>query len=149
MTDFSTTNPARLTSYGRGMSRASGATDGRAPVRPAVLGPLPSGVHAERWVNQEQELPAADVVVCHGGSGTLYGALAAGVPVVAVPVFADRFENGRRVTAAGAGLVVKVDGGGSRVCVVDERGAGDRRHHVRRPVRLRSARRSARPITPT
>lgn len=41
---------------------------------------------------------------------------------MAVPVFADQFENGRRVAAAGAGLVVEVDGG-SRVRVVDERDA--------------------------
>ncbi len=87
---------------------------------PAVLGPLPAGLHAERWVDQEQVLPAADVVVCHGGSGTVYGAVAAGVRVVVVPVFADQFENGRRVAAAGAGVVVEVDGG-SRARVVDER----------------------------
>lgn len=89
---------------------------------PAVLDPLPAGVHAERWVDQEQVLPSADVVVCHGGSGTVYAALAAGVPVVVVPVFADQFENGRRVAAAGAGVVVEVDGG-SRARVVDERDA--------------------------
>jgi UDP:flavonoid glycosyltransferase YjiC (YdhE family) len=89
---------------------------------PAVLNPLPAGVHAECWVDQEQVLPAADLVVCHGGSGTVYGALAAGVPVVVAPVFADQFENGRRVAAAGAGLVVEADGD-SRARVVDERDA--------------------------
>ncbi len=87
---------------------------------PTVLDPLPAGVHAERWVDQVQVLPAADLVVCHGGSGTVYGALASGVPVVVVPVFADQFENGRRIAAAGAGLVVEADGG-SRTCVVDDR----------------------------
>jgi UDP:flavonoid glycosyltransferase YjiC (YdhE family) len=89
---------------------------------PRLLDPLPAGVHAERWVDQERVLPAADVVVCHGGSGTVYGALAAGVPVVVVPVFADQFENGRRIAAAGAGMVVEVDGG-SRARPVDERDA--------------------------
>jgi UDP:flavonoid glycosyltransferase YjiC (YdhE family) len=52
-------------------------------------------------------LEQADLVLCHGGSGTVYGALAAGIPVVVVPVFADQFENGRRVAATGAGLVVE------------------------------------------
>lgn len=89
---------------------------------PAVLDPLPPGVHAEQWLDQAHVLPAADLVVCHGGSGTVYGALAAGVPVVVVPVFADQFENGRRVAATGAGLVVEADGG-SRARVVDERDA--------------------------
>ncbi len=86
---------------------------------PSALDPLPAGVHAEGWVDQERVLPSADVVVCHGGSGTGYAALAAGVPVVVVPVFADQFENGRRLADAGAGLVVEV-AGGSRARVVDE-----------------------------
>jgi UDP:flavonoid glycosyltransferase YjiC (YdhE family) len=89
---------------------------------PALLNPLPASVHVERWVDQERVLPAADVVVCHGGSGTVYGALAAGAPVVVVPVFADQFDNGRRIAAAGAGMTVGVDGG-SRARVVDERDA--------------------------
>jgi UDP:flavonoid glycosyltransferase YjiC (YdhE family) len=44
--------------------------------------------------------------VCHGGSGTTYGALAAGLPVVVVPLFADQSANARAVAGAGAGLVV-------------------------------------------
>jgi UDP:flavonoid glycosyltransferase YjiC (YdhE family) len=71
---------------------------------PAALGPAPAHVHVERWVDQADVLAGADLVVSHGGSGTTYGALAAGVPVVAVPMFADQFENARRVTAAGAGV---------------------------------------------
>ena len=39
----------------------------------------------------------------------MFGALASGVPLVVVPVFADQFENGRRVVASGAGLVVETD----------------------------------------
>jgi UDP:flavonoid glycosyltransferase YjiC (YdhE family) len=89
---------------------------------PRLLDPLPASVHAERWVDQGRVLPAADVVVCHGGSGTVYGALAAGVPLVVVPVFADQFENGRRVAATGGGIVVEVDGG-SRARVIDEQDA--------------------------
>ncbi len=89
---------------------------------PAALDPLPASVHAEPWVDQEQVLAAADIVVCHGGSGTVYGALAAGVPLVVVPVFADQFENGRRVMDTGAGVVVEIDAG-SRSRVVDERDA--------------------------
>ena len=87
-----------------------------------ALDSLPAGVHAEPWVDQEQVLAAADLVVCHGGSGTVYGALAAGVPLVIVPVFADQFENGRRVMDTGAGVVVEIDAG-SRSRVVDERDA--------------------------
>ena len=77
---------------------------------PADLGPLPPHVRVERWVEQTEVLGDVDAVVCHGGSGTLFGAIGAGVPVVVVPLFADQFENGRRVARAGAGLVVERPG---------------------------------------
>jgi hypothetical protein len=73
---------------------------------PARLGPVPAHVHVERWVDQEVVLRTAALVVCHGGSGTVLGALEAAVPLVVIPSFADQFENGRRVTSAGAGRVV-------------------------------------------
>ena len=73
------------------------------------LGVPPANTHVESWVNQERVLPEAALVVCHGGSGTLFGALARGVPVVSVPVFADQFANARRVAEFGAGVVVEVN----------------------------------------
>ncbi|MGZ8735003.1 MAG: glycosyltransferase, partial [Acidimicrobiia bacterium] len=73
------------------------------------LGPIPANVHVETWVDQRDVLGHADLVVCHGGSGTSFGALAAGVPVVVVPLFADQFENGRRIADSGAGLVVAAE----------------------------------------
>ncbi len=63
-------------------------------------------VRVEPWVPQADVLPRARVVVCHGGSGTTMGALAAGVPLVVTPLFADQPQNGGRVAAVGAGLVV-------------------------------------------
>ena len=70
------------------------------------LGPLPGNVHAEQWVAQADVLAHASLVLCHGGSGTTFGALAAGVPLVICPLFADQSANGRLVAAAGAGRVV-------------------------------------------
>jgi Erythromycin biosynthesis protein CIII-like, C-terminal domain/Erythromycin biosynthesis protein CIII-like, N-terminal domain len=70
------------------------------------LGRLPGNVHVETWVDQADVIHEADVVVCHGGSGTTFGALAAGVPVVIVPLFADQFANGAKVAEAGAGIAV-------------------------------------------
>jgi hypothetical protein len=49
------------------------------------LGLLPSNIHVERWVNQADAVFEAGVVLCHGGSGTAFGALAAAVPLVMVP----------------------------------------------------------------
>jgi hypothetical protein len=40
------------------------------------LGPVPANTHVERWVEQSQILAVADLVVCHGGSGTVLGAVA-------------------------------------------------------------------------
>jgi UDP:flavonoid glycosyltransferase YjiC (YdhE family) len=75
-------------------------------VESRTLGPVPANVHLEAWVPQEQVLSQAALVVCHGGSGTTFGALAAGVPIVFLPLFADQPANATRVTAAGAGLIV-------------------------------------------
>ena len=74
-----------------------------------ALGPAPANVHLERWVPQAEVFGQASVVVCHGGSGTTLGALAAGLPLVIVPLFADQPENARRVDAVGAGIAVPPD----------------------------------------
>jgi hypothetical protein len=73
----------------------------------SILGPVPPNVHLEPWINQARVLDHADLVVCHGGSGTTLAALAAGVPLVIVPLFADQFENARRIGATRAGRVVE------------------------------------------
>ncbi|MGD0440774.1 MAG: glycosyltransferase [Acidimicrobiales bacterium] len=86
---------------------------------PALLGSPPPNVHVERWVDQSDVLAQADLVVCHGGSGTVCGALAAGVPMVMVPRFADQFENARRVAQARAGLTVEPRTG-SQPCIDEE-----------------------------
>jgi MGT family glycosyltransferase len=66
------------------------------------LGEVPANVHIERFVPQDEVLPHAQAVLCHGGSGTVLGAVAAGVPLVVVPMFADQPYNAERVAAAGA-----------------------------------------------
>jgi UDP:flavonoid glycosyltransferase YjiC (YdhE family) len=73
----------------------------------SVLGSLPSRVHVEAWVDQADVLGVADLVLCHGGSGTVFGAMAAGVPVVSGPMFADQYENGRRLERVGAGVTLE------------------------------------------
>jgi UDP:flavonoid glycosyltransferase YjiC (YdhE family) len=71
---------------------------------PGRLGPIPANVRVERWVAQDDVLAAARLVVCHGGSGTVFGALGAGVPLVVCPLFADQGANAELVRSAGAGL---------------------------------------------
>ena len=74
---------------------------------PSQLGEVPGHVHVEAWVDQADVLGEARLVLCHGGSGTTYGALAAGLPLVVVPVFADQFANASAAARAGAALQVR------------------------------------------
>lgn len=67
-------------------------------------------VHVEKWVPQADVLGHAAAVVGHGGSGTTLGALAAGVPLVVVPLFADQPWNAARTAVVGAGVVAPMDG---------------------------------------
>lgn len=76
----------------------------------AQLGTAPDNVRIERWVDHVEVMAEAALVVCHGGAGTTLGALAAGVPMVVFPLFADQADNGRRVVAAGAGVAVDARG---------------------------------------
>jgi MGT family glycosyltransferase len=80
-------------------------TIGRA-LDPACLGEIPANTHVEPWIPQHDVLDHATVVACHGGSGTVFGALAAGVPLVICPLFADQSANGRVIESAHAGRVV-------------------------------------------
>jgi UDP:flavonoid glycosyltransferase YjiC (YdhE family) len=73
---------------------------------PAAFAGLPPNVHVEKWVPQKDVLARAALLVCHGGTGTMLGGLAAGVPMVVVPQFADQPDNAERIAATGAGLTI-------------------------------------------
>lgn len=68
---------------------------------PAELGPQPPHVRIERFVPQDEALRESDLVVSHGGSGGLMGALAHGLPSVLLPLGADQPHNARRATELG------------------------------------------------
>jgi UDP:flavonoid glycosyltransferase YjiC (YdhE family) len=74
---------------------------------PDDLGPVPGNVHVERWIPQAQITPHAAAIVCHGGSGTVRGALADAVPVVVHPLFADQPDNASRIHEYGAGIALR------------------------------------------
>jgi UDP:flavonoid glycosyltransferase YjiC (YdhE family) len=74
------------------------------------LGDVPSNVHVERWVDEPSILGHAHAVVGHGGTGTTLSALAAGCPLVGVPLFGDQPMNVACVAAAHAGVVAPLDG---------------------------------------
>jgi UDP:flavonoid glycosyltransferase YjiC (YdhE family) len=70
------------------------------------LGPVPANVTVEAYVPQAQVLERADLVVCHGGSGTMLASLGAGVPIVAMPQGADQFINAPWWARSGAVTVL-------------------------------------------
>jgi hypothetical protein len=73
---------------------------------PAELSAIPANATVERFVPQDEILPRTSLIVTHAGSGSMLGALAHGIPILAVPHAADQFENAAAVDAAGAGRVV-------------------------------------------
>jgi UDP:flavonoid glycosyltransferase YjiC (YdhE family) len=76
---------------------------------PAALGPQPDRVHAARFIPQSLLLPRCAAVISHGGSGTVLGTLAAGVPQLCLPQGADQFLNAAAVARSGAGLQLVPD----------------------------------------
>jgi UDP:flavonoid glycosyltransferase YjiC (YdhE family) len=74
--------------------------------RPENLGAQPPHVHIEQYLPLTQLLPHCDLVVCHGGWGTVIGALSHGIPVACVPISADGFINAERCEAAGVGRTI-------------------------------------------
>ncbi|MGH2984635.1 MAG: glycosyltransferase [Solirubrobacterales bacterium] len=72
--------------------------------RPEVPVEVPANATMVPWMRYSQAFPAADVVVSHGGHGTVAGALAAGTPLLVWPAVGDQGENGARVAWSGAGL---------------------------------------------
>ncbi|GAA1752453.1 glycosyltransferase [Agromyces humatus] len=79
----------------------------RAPANVAVVASAP-----HRLV-----LPRADLVVTHGGHGTVIKTLAAGVPLVVLHHGRDQADNAVRVTARGAGIAVRRTAPASRIAM--------------------------------
>jgi len=68
------------------------------------LGTVPQNARVERWIPHSDLIPRLDAIVTTGGTGTVLAALAAGVPLVIVPMAWDQPENAWRVAEAGAGI---------------------------------------------
>jgi UDP:flavonoid glycosyltransferase YjiC (YdhE family) len=73
---------------------------------PAELGPQPAKVRIERYLPQADVLPRCRAVVSHGGSGSILGALAHGLPSVLLPMGADQPQNAARCEELGVARVL-------------------------------------------
>ena len=82
-------------------------------LRSRPLARVPSNVHVVESVPHGAVLPHVDLVITHGGHGTVIRALAGGVPVMVVPISRDQPDNAARVRAPpgrGQGLEAIVTG---------------------------------------
>ena len=77
-----------------------------AEIDPAELGPLPPHIRVERFVPQAEILGRCSAVVSHGGSGSVLGALAHGLPQVLIPMGADQPLNAARCEQLGLARVL-------------------------------------------
>ncbi len=83
--------------------RVLATTNRHRPERPIEV---PANARLVDWLLYSQAMPAADVVICHGGHGTVARALAAGKPLLICPSVGDMGENAARVAWSGTGLSV-------------------------------------------
>ena len=110
---------------------------------PVPMPAAPANASVVDWMSYSQAMPLADLVITHGGHGTVCRALGAGAPLLCCPAVGDMAENAARVQWAGAGLMVPWRLTGPRaIRTVVRRMLGDER--FRGSARLRSLERESR-----
>ena len=80
--------------------RVVATTNRVVPQRPIEV---PSNAILVDWLSYSQLMPAASLVISHGGHGTVARALGAGTPVLICPIIGDMSETAMRVAWAGSG----------------------------------------------
>jgi UDP:flavonoid glycosyltransferase YjiC (YdhE family) len=81
--------------------RVVATTNRVTPQRPIEV---PANAKLVEWLSYSQLMPAASLVISHGGHGTVARALGAGTPILICPIIGDMSETAMRVDWAGAGL---------------------------------------------
>lgn len=76
---------------------------------PDSFGPQPAHVHIESYIPQSLLLPHCDLVINHGGSGTVMDALSHGLPMVIIPIGADQPVNARNCARMEVARVIEPD----------------------------------------
>jgi len=81
--------------------RVVATTNRVVPQRPIEI---PANAVLVDWLSYSQLMPAASLVISHGGHGTVARALGAGTPVLISPIIGDMSETAMRVAWARVGL---------------------------------------------
>lgn len=92
--------------------RAFGKTDmsvilNTGKIKPELLGRIPSNIYAYPFVPQIEVLEHADIFVTHCGMNSVNEAMAAGVPMVAMPFINDQTANGKEIVKLGIGKRIR------------------------------------------
>jgi UDP:flavonoid glycosyltransferase YjiC (YdhE family) len=120
---------AALAGLARSPVRVIATYNGREPDPPVAV---PANAVLVPWLSYARSMPAADVVVTHGGHGTLVRALSCGCAVVVCPAGGDMAENAARADWAGFGVRVPRRLLGPRsLRLAVERALGDARMRAR------------------
>jgi UDP:flavonoid glycosyltransferase YjiC (YdhE family) len=90
-----------LAALAREPVRVVASTNRVVPQRPIEV---PRNAVLVDWLSYSQLMPAASLVISHGGHGTVCRALGAGAPLLISPMIGDMSETAMRVAWAGAGL---------------------------------------------
>ena len=64
----------------------------------------PANFFVEEYGPGLKLMAVSDLVVCHGGNGTIYQALSRGVPIIGIPTMHDQWFNMERVEDLGVGV---------------------------------------------
>jgi MGT family glycosyltransferase len=86
---------------------------------------VPHNVHVAEAVPHGAVFPHVDLVINHGGHGTVIRALTAGVPVMVVPISRDQPDNAARVVHHGVGLKASKRGGPEQFATAIRRALAD------------------------
>lgn len=65
---------------------------------------VPENVLLRNYVPQPELLKKVDIVITHGGNGTMNEALSCGIPLIVIPQMMDQFDNAQKALEFGAGL---------------------------------------------
>ena len=68
------------------------------------LSDIPDNFYVTEYAPGSKIMEKSDMVVCHGGNGTIYQAMASGVPIIGIPTMHDQEFNLDRVEALGIGI---------------------------------------------
>ena len=87
---------------------------------------VPANVHVVEAAPHGAVLPHVDLAISHGGHGTVLRSLAAGVPVLVVPLSRDQPDNAARVVHHGVGVKVSKRSSPERFATAIRRALADR-----------------------